>query len=188
MPAATNPPTNLNIVQGSSGSASFVVTGLGGFNNTIQVVCAVPAQDDMTCTASPQDFTPPATISFVVQTFLPGQQTTPVTVSHRNPPVWPRAAGGAALAVLGFFLLPVGWRARMFMRRPARQGVVLLLLLVGLGGVGIGCSSGVAPVNGTGTPLGVATLKITASANVDNAVVSHSVYLTVNVVPVGSSQ
>jgi hypothetical protein len=31
------------------------------------------------------------------------------------------------------------------------------------------------------TPPGVATLKITASAYVDNAVVSHSVYLTVNV-------
>jgi hypothetical protein len=36
-------------------------------------------------------------------------------------------------------------------------------------------------VSAPGTPLGVATLKITASAYVDNAVVSHSVYLTVNV-------
>ena len=56
------------------------------------------------------------------------------------------------------------------------------LLLVGLGGVGLGCSS-VTGANGTGTPLGVATLKITASANIDNTVVSHSVYLTVNVIP-----
>jgi hypothetical protein len=36
-------------------------------------------------------------------------------------------------------------------------------------------------VNGTGTPLGVATLKITAAANIDNTVVSNSVYLTANV-------
>jgi hypothetical protein len=61
------------------------------------------------------------------------------------------------------------------------------LLLVGLGASGVGCSS-VAGVNGTGTPLGVATIKITASANVDNTVVSHSVFLSVNVIPPTSSQ
>jgi hypothetical protein len=64
--------------------------------------------------------------------------------------------------------------------------LILLLLLAGMGGAGIGCSS-VTGVNSTGTPLGVATLKITASANVDNAVVSHSVYLTVNVLAPGST-
>jgi len=83
---------------------------------------------------------------------------------------------------LGFFLLPFGRRARIFARRSTRRFLVLLLLLVGLGGAGIGCNSvsGTVPPS-SGTPLGVATLKITAAAYVDNTVVSQSVYLTVNV-------
>jgi hypothetical protein len=186
--APTNPPTNLNIVQGTSGSAGFVVIGLGGFNNTVQVICAVPSQDDMTCTTSPQQITPPGTVNFVIQTFLPGQQTTAGLDrdrDRRTPNLWPRAAGGTALALLCFFLLPFGRRARIFAGRSTRRILILILLLAGLGGAGIGCSS-VSGVNGTGTPLGVATLKITATAYINNTVVSHSVYLTVNVVTPGS--
>lgn len=186
-PSPSNPATNLNIVQGTSGSASYLVSGLGGFNNTVQVVCAVPTQDDMTCTASPQDVTPPTSITFVVQTFLPGQQTTTTTASRRTPTIWPRAASGTALALLAVFLLPYGKRVRIFAHRSRRTFFVLVLLLVGLAGAGIGCTN-VSGVNGTGTPLGVATLKITASANVDNTVVSQSIYLTVNVIPPTSTQ
>jgi hypothetical protein len=185
-PSPSNPSTNLNIVQGTSGSAGFVINGMGGFNNMIQVVCAVPTQDDMTCTASPQQLAPPGTVSFVIQTFLPGQQAAPTTASRGTPPIWPRAASGTALAVLGFLLLPFGRRARIFTRSSTLRLWIFLLLLIGLGGAGIGCTSSIA-VNGTGTPLGVATLKITASANIDNTVVSHSVYLTVNVLAPGST-
>jgi hypothetical protein len=177
-PSPTNPGTNLNIVQGSAGSASYVITGLGGFNNQIQVVCAVAPQDDMTCTASPQQVMPTATVTFVVQTFDTGNTTTAANMKHE--PKWPRAAGGTAMALLAFFLLPFGRRARIFARQGGRRFLILLLLLVGLGSAGIGCNS-VGMVSAPGTPLGVATLKITASAYVDNAVVSHSVYLTVNV-------
>jgi len=189
-PSSTNPATNLNIVQGASGSAAFVIAGVGGFNNQIQIVCAVPTQDDMTCTATPQQVTPTATVTFVVQTYTSGGPSSTTTVSRRHDPVWPRAAGGTALAVLlGFFLLPFGRRTRIFAGRGARRFWILLLLLVGLGGAGIGCNS--VSVSGavatTGTPLGVSTLKITANAYVDNTVVSHSVYLTVNVVTPGST-
>jgi hypothetical protein len=185
-PSPSNPGTNLNIVQGTSGSAGFVISGLGGFNNLVQVVCAVTTQDDMTCTASPQQVTPTATVNFVIQTFLPGQQTTSTTLSRNTPPRWPRAAGGTALALLGLILLPFGRRARLFNRRAGRRMAILLLLLVGLASVGIGCTS-VSGVNGTGTPLGVETVKITASAYIDNTVVSHSVFQTVNVIPPGST-
>jgi subtilase family serine protease len=182
-PASTNPATNLNIVQGSAGSASFVITGEGGFNNEVQLVCAVPSQDNMTCTASPQQVVPTATVTFVVQTFTSASSPSTTTIVSRNGkgPQWPRAAGGAALAALLFFLLPFGKRARTFIRHTPRRWMILLLLLVGLGGTGIGCTSNNAVVTG-GTPLGVATLKITGSAYVDNAVVSQSIYLTVNVV------
>jgi len=177
-PSPSNPATNLNIVKGGAGSADFIVTGLGGFDNEVQLVCAVPSQDDMTCTASPQQVVPTATVTFVVQTF-----TTGAIAANRKPEsLWPHAAGGTALAVLAFFLLPFGRRARVFTGRGAQRFLVLLLLLVGLAGVGIGCTN-VTPLNASGTPLGVATLKITGSAYVDNTVVSKSVYLTVNVQP-----
>jgi hypothetical protein len=181
-PDPSNPATNLNIVQGSSGAAVYDITGLGGFNGQIQVVCAVPSQDlPMTCTASPQQVTPNATVTFVVQTFDTG-----ATVgSNRNQrPIWPRAAGGMALALLSFFLLPFGRRARIFADKGTRRFLVLVLLLIGLGGAGIGCNSvslGGTSGAGGGTPLGVSTLKITASEYVDNAVFSRSVYLTVSV-------
>jgi hypothetical protein len=104
--------------------------------------------------------------------------------------VWPRAAGGTALAVLGFFLLPLGRRARKTLLKaeggPAQRLLILILLLVGLVGTGIGCTSNAA-LAPYGTPLGVATLKITGSAYVDNTVVSHSVYLTVDVLAPGAT-
>jgi len=176
-PAPTNPATNLNIVQGGAGSVSFNITGVGGFNGMIQAECQVPSQDYMTCTASPQQLTPPGTLTFTVQTFTSGQ---PLTASRGTPPVWPRTAGGAALAGLIFLLLPFGRRARAFLRCGTRNALIVLLLLAGLAGTGLGCSSGGA-ITSYGTPLGVATLQVTAHAYVDNTVVSQSVYFTVNV-------
>jgi hypothetical protein len=191
--SGTNPPENLTIVQGASGSASYIVNSLGGFAGVVQVVCSVPAQDYMTCTASPQQLTPPGTITFTVSTFTTGgATTTPITISANRKQIWPRAVGGTALALLGFFLLPFGKRARSFIRRTAgEQGkrfLILLLLLAGVGSTGMGCTSTSlnTSVTSTGTPLGVATLAITATSYVDNVVVSHSTYLTVNVVLGGS--
>jgi hypothetical protein len=185
VPSAGNPPTNLTIAQGSAATATYTVTGLGGFAGQIQVVCAVPQQDDMTCGPSPQDVAPNSNVTFMVQT-----SSTNSIVSALHTPWMPRglaqAVSGTALTLLGIFVLPFGRRARIFLRdagnRSARNSLVLLLLLLGLGGASLGCSSATA-TTGAGTPLGVATLTITASANVDNAVVSQSVYLTVNVVP-----
>jgi len=150
------------------------------------VVCAVPQQDDMTCTASPQQVTPTGTVTFVVQTFISGGPSSATTLSRRNEPKWLRTAGGTALAVLGFFLLPFGRRTRIFANRGTRRFLTLLLLLIGLGGAGMGCNSS-SLVTTTGTPLGVATLTITASPYQDNAVVSHSITLTVDVVAKGST-
>ena len=182
-PASTNPATNLNIVKGSSGTAAFVVTGLGGYNSLVQIVCSVPAQDDMTCTATPQQITPNGTVTFTVATFSTGG----AAASNRQPPpFWPRAVGGTALGLLGLWLLPSGKRLRLYATgeagRSAGRFLMLLLLLVGLTGAVGGCSSSNIS-SGGGTSFGVATLTITGSANVDNTVVSHSVYLTVNVTP-----
>jgi hypothetical protein len=195
--AASNPATNLNIVQGGAGSVAYVITGNGGFNGLVQVVCSVPTQDDMTCTATPQDVAPPATVTFVVQTFTTGT-TPPTSTTALSRPWQPggrarsvaRTVGETALALLGFLLLPFGKRARIFIRSEAaqktRRFLVLLLMLGCFAGMGLGCSTS-KTVIASGTPLGVATLTITASANVDNTVVSQSVYLTVNVTAQGAT-
>jgi hypothetical protein len=180
-PGATNPPTNLDIALGQSGSESFVVTSAGGYTGQVQVVCAVQLQDDMTCTPTPQQVTPTATVTFAVQTFSSGG---PEYTSARTRPIssWPQAAGGSALAALLFFAIPFGRRKRAILRRGSRRFILLLILLAPLIGLATSCntSSILAP---NGTPLGVATLKVTATAYFDNAVTSQTLYFTVNVQP-----
>lgn len=178
-PAPTNPATNLNIVKGQTGTAAFIVTALGSFSGQVQVVCSVPTQADMNCTPSSQQVTPTATVSYSIQTFTTGG---PAYGANRAP-AWPGAAGGVALAGMVLLVLPVGRRRRLFQKR-AQRWMLMALVLAGVCGAATSCGS----VNGTlpsaeGTPLGVSTLKITATAYVDNVVVSHSVYLTVNVIP-----
>jgi hypothetical protein len=91
------------------------------------------------------------------------------------------------LAGLAFFLLPFGRRARIFSSRRGRRFFIVISLLVGLGGVGVGCGNGGSKLAAFGTPLGVATLTVTASENVNNAVVSQRIYFTVNVTPAASA-
>jgi hypothetical protein len=190
--ATYNPPTNLDITKGGAASESFVVTSIGGYSSLVQVICTVPTQDDMTCAISPQQVTPTAagtTVTFVVETYVTGG---PAYASLNKParpgPLWPRAAGGAMLAGLVFFLLPFGRRARVFLRQVPRRFIIFLMLLAGLVGTGIGCTSTATTATtsitaNTGTPLGVATLEVTATAYVDNAVVAQNLYFTVNVQP-----
>ena len=180
----SNPPTNLNITKGGNGTESFVITSVGGFTGLVQVICTVPTQDDMTCVLSPQQVTPTATVTFVIQTYVTGGPLYAAAGKPRLPgPLWPQAAGGAMLAGLVFFLLPCGRRARTFLGKTPRPLVVLLVLLAGLVGAGIGCSSPSTTVTDIGTPVGVSTLQVTATAYVDNAVVAQSLNFTVNVQP-----
>jgi len=179
----SNPAPGLTIVKGTAGSAAYDVTGLGGYSGQIQITCTVPTNIYMTCTPTPQQVTPSAVVTVTVSTFTSGSLT-PVAASHRHEQPWGRAAGGAALALLAFFLLPFGRRARILSGRSARRFWIVLLLLVGLGGTGIGCNSvsGISTYT-QGTPLGSVALTITASPYVDNTVVFKNLTLMVNVVP-----
>ena len=182
-PAASNPATNLNIVQGGSGSVSFIVGSAGGFNGWVQVLCTVDLQDDMTCTPTPQTVTPTATATFTVKTFISGGPLYAAAGKRRTPPpLWPRAAGGAALAALMLFLAPFRRRNRTLVGSRPRSLFTLLLLLAMLSAAGLGCNSSsvLAPY---GTPLGVATLKVTATAYINNAATTQTLYFTVNVQP-----
>jgi trimeric autotransporter adhesin len=174
--APVTPPASLTIPKGDSGQAAFIVAGLAGYTSQIQVTCNVLPQDDMTCTPNPVQVTPTGTVTFTVQTYKTGGPSS--SSAHRgNGPMWLRAGGGMALALV-VLLAPVGRRARRLRRFGA-----LVLLLAGLCGAGVGCNSTNKGSNGAGTPLGTTTVTLTATAYIDNAVVSHSVYLTVNVIP-----
>ncbi len=183
-PSATNPATNLNIVLGQSGSEAFVVTNAGGYTGQVQVVCAVALQDDMTCTPTPQQVTPTATasVTFAIQTFASGGPEFAAGTRSRRFSSWPPAAGGAALATMIFFIIPFGRRRPSYRSHGSRRFIILLILLAPLMSIVTSCNSSsiLAP---NGTPLGVATLKVTATAYVDNAVTSQTVYFTVNVQP-----
>lgn len=165
-------PGNLTIVQGDSGSVTYDVNGLGGFNNQIHVVCAVPGALDMTCTVDPQVVSPPGKVTVTVNTFSTGT-TPPASANSSSRPLW---GGSAAIAMAGLLLWPRRRRRGMLAR-----GAGWLMLLLAAGLASMGCGGSVAPV-GSGTPLGVATLKITAAGNIPNTVVSHDVYLSVNVI------
>jgi hypothetical protein len=179
-PSSTNPATNLNIVRGQSNSESFVVTNAGGYTGQVQVVCAVALQDDMTCTPTPQQVTPTATVTFTIQTFVSGGPEFAANIRRRHTSSWPQAAAGTALAGLFFFAVPLGRLRRV--RNRLRRSLVLLLLLAPLMSSVASCNSStlLAP---NGTPLGVATLKVIATAYVDNAVTSQTLYFTVDVQP-----
>jgi hypothetical protein len=183
-PGPDNPPSDLDIVKGASGQFAFTVSGVGGFNGTIAVTCAVPSTDYMTCTPNVSTITPTGTVTFTVSTFLTGSQA---SLHGSGPSFWLRAVPGTALAALLFFLLPAGRRVRVFSER-VRRLLILILLLGSMGAAGMGCSSlSGSASGGSGTPLGQTTLKVTAAANVDNTVFSHSAYINVNVLQPGAT-
>jgi hypothetical protein len=196
VPAPSTPTTGLTIVKGSSGTAAFTVSGLGGYNSQIQLVCTTPVAANLSCTPSAIQVTPTATVTFTVQTYTTGGPIS-TTASNKgagggfgsglksgtksSPAAW-RAAGGLALALVAFFA-PIGRRSRG-LRRSLTRGQGLVLLLAGLCGAGVGCGSTTSSSQaGSGSPLGATAITITATAYINNAVVSHSVYLNVNVIP-----
>lgn len=175
-PAPSLPSSGLTIIKGQSGTASYVVSGLGGFTGQMQLVCNVPAQANMTCTPSSTQVTPTATVTFTVQTYTTGGPNS--TASKNTRPPFFRIAGGASLAFL-VLIAPIGSRARKLRRYAA---LVLFFLSVSL--TNIGCSSSSTTTQASaGTPLGATTITITATADINQAVVSQSVYLPVNVIP-----
>jgi hypothetical protein len=192
--------TNLNMVQGTTATASCYVVSAGGFSGPIQVVCV--EQDPPKTGAIECGFPPPNPGT------VQGTGTVPLTIitsggmvaanldpaagkgapgePHSKPgsPLWP-LTGGAALAFAGLMLSPLGRRARIFKSSAVHRVLALALLLACLAGAGIGCTDTVT-LNKTptgGTPLGVATLKISAAAEVNTVTVTHYAYFTVDVCP-----
>ena len=188
--------TSITMVQGTTQTVPCTVASLGGLTGAIQVVCEEqnpPTLGAIACSFNPTLVTGSGPTSLTVVTTAGNvsqadargnsdqDQSHPMQPSHRSPP-WPAAGGGAALALAGLLLSPIGRRARCLRQRHGKL-LALTLLLAGMASAGLGCSNTVTAVNQTGTPLGLHTLKLTAAADVNTVTVSHYAYLTVNVTP-----
>jgi subtilase family serine protease len=178
--------TNVNMVQGTTATVTCNVVSSGGLTGEIQVLCAEqnpPAVGAIQCLFTPSiiNATGSTTLTIITTKGDIARSNTP----GASPPArrgWP-AAGGVALALVGLLLLPIGPRAGV-LRLAASRRLVVVLLLAGLAGAGLGCGDTIKSnaTNG-GTPLGVATLKISAAANVNTVTVTHNAYITVDVTP-----
>ena len=188
-------PNSLTIVQGQTGQASCTVISSGGLTGPIQVLCT--EQDPPQVGAIDCFFPAPSlvdgtgTLLLTVTTTAgnqarnqllrrPGQPSG--QPSSQPPGPWPAAAGGVALAFAGLLLSPIGRRARIFRSAASRAGLAMVLL-IGLACANIGCSNTTNVRISTGTPLGIATLQISAAAFVNTVTVTHSTFITVNVIP-----
>ena len=174
---------SVTMVQGTTQSVTCNVASLGGLTGLIQVACAEqnpPQTGAVGCTFSPTTVngTGQTTLTIVTEGGNIGQIRNDGR-GNRTP--WP-LAGGGALAFVGLLLVPIGRRAR-WLRWSGGKLLVLALLLAGLGSAGLGCNNTSNLTTGTGTPLGVHTLQITAGAYVGTVTVTHTAYLTVNVTP-----
>jgi Bacterial Ig-like domain (group 3)/FG-GAP-like repeat len=151
-------PATLSLGQGTTGTATFTLTGNATFSGAVQFSCSgAPAES--TCTVSPGNTTfaanQAAIISVVVAT------TAPNNVSQaKNDAKGFGADGGVALAGLVMLLMPIR-------RRLPKAFLVLLVAALALAGAGVltGCGdSGNSKPQYPGTAAGNSTLTITATS------------------------
>ena len=155
-------PTSFSIAAGQGGTTTLSVTPAGGFAQAVSFACSgLPSE--ATCGFSPATVTPAATAATTTLTIT----TTAAHIAKKSQIYRSGMAGFWTLASLLLFALPAT-------RRAARYGRYLALIMaLTLSGVFIGCGGGGSsgggnsgPVQPTdpGTPAGVSTVTVTATA------------------------
>lgn len=162
-------PTSLTIVAGQSGTATFTVTPVNGFNSAVSFACTgLPAE--AACSFNPTSVTPsggnPATSTLTVTTTaassaLRGLRPSPVR------PIYAFVFPGLAM-VFG-----ISVRRRQVRRGLQIFGVVILLALAS------GLTSCSSSSKNAGTPVGTSTASVTASTGAGGT--SHSATLTITI-------
>lgn len=159
--------TSLSIAPGQSGTVALSVTPVNGFSAAVNFACSgLPAESS--CSFSPSTVTPSGTTAATTMTI----STTPATMSE-NRMKWPFAGGGFTLA-LGLLF---------FFRKKQLPLFLGLALLLGLGGMAIGCNGGSSsPASGnTGTPAGNSTVTVTATSGNGASAITQTATLTLTV-------
>lgn len=166
-------PSTLSIVAGQSGTATFTVTPLNGFNSPVTFSCSgLPA--GVTCTFNPPSVTPngaPITSKLTVST------TAPSAVILRP---WP----DPRLPLYATFLSGFGVMFILIIRRKSAGralGAVPIVAVLILATMLLSCSGKSNPVGGnSGTPAGTSTVTATASTSGSGAI-THTATLTITI-------
>lgn len=165
-------PSSLTIARGQSGTATFTVTPMNGFNTAVSFSCSgLPAE--ATCTFAPASVTPNG--SAVTSTLT--VKTTAPTTAFLAPL---RPSRYALYAGISPFL--AGLFAFAMFRTRRRLGAPFLVMLLVVSAGLASCGGGGSGKNGgggdPGTPIGTSTVTISASAT---GGASHTTVLTINI-------
>jgi uncharacterized repeat protein (TIGR03803 family)/VCBS repeat-containing protein len=164
-------PSTLTIVAGQSGTATFTVTPLNGFNSQVSFTCSgLPSE--ATCSFKPSSVTPSGgnpTSSTVTIT------TTAASAALRDPGSSSRHLNYALLLPLGIVFGTAVWLKPALLRSRVYSMCALVLLAVGLAS----CGSSSKPSK-SGTPPGSSRITLMASTSGTGAT-SHTAALTITI-------
>jgi len=167
----TSPSTTPTVIAGGSATFSVAVGALGGYNNSVTLGCSAPAGQGVNCTVSPTSVKPGGASTLTVTTTGPSGSLAPLPWGTR--PSGPIYAGWILLPA--FALVGAG-STGLRIRRRRLIFTLACLLLIGLVGLQIACSSGSGPAS-PGTPAG--TYMVNVNATSGSASHSTSVNITV---------
>ncbi len=163
----------------TTGNTSTIsVTPSNGFTGTVNLSCAVTTS--LTNPTAPATCSIPSSVSIAgtsaATTTLTVTTTAPTSALNRPRGLFLPSAGGAALALVLFFGLPVRRR-----RQLRFLGLVVLLLPLAVAGFGCGSSTKGGNQGGGGTTPGAYTVTVTGTdAATGKLTASTSVTVTVN--------
>jgi uncharacterized repeat protein (TIGR03803 family) len=163
-------PTALTIVAGQSGTATFALTPMNGFNSQVSFTCSgLPSE--ATCSFAPTSVTP--TDGKPVSSILT-VTTTGASAALRGPGPSSRYLGYALLIPCLGMIVGVATRQKRALRGLR---VFSMLTLVALAAALTSCGSS-SKAGNSGTPSGMSTATVTASTS---AAISHSATLTITI-------
>lgn len=164
-------PTSLTIVAGQTGTATFTVTPLNGFNSTVTFTCTgLPAE--ASCTFNPTSVTPSGS---AVSSTLTVSTTAASAALHSPLPISLRPSYAFLFPALAM-ILGIGAHRRKPLRGLSFVGLLILLIVAsGL----TSCGSGSTVKGNSGTPVGTTTASVSAAAGAGGA--NHSANLTITI-------
>lgn len=177
------PPT-LTIVQGQTGTATFTVTSVGGYSQPVSFSCSgLPA--NTTCTFTPSTVIPTSAGATTVLTIQTDVNQAALSFPGPTDPMdrksdQARIAMQAGGSIFASVLMLLGFSRRRRVLKQLRQWTIwsaLLLAALLAGGIGIVSCGG----NSHKTPLGQATVMITATGGGQSPADIHVVSLQVNI-------
>lgn len=165
-------PASLTIVAGQSGTATFTVTPINGFNSAVTFACSgLPAES--ACNFSPASVTPNGT---AVNSTLTVTTTAKTALVKMPRLIFFRPMYLFVLSVLAMLLIVAAWRRRRSYVLRLASVAILLITATTL----VSCNGGNSSSGNPGTPVGTTSASVTASTSGAGAM-NHSATLTITI-------